>query len=374
MWPLQNLRRIWQNTQQLQNQEKIYFTYAHFWSGGHKIVHHDSTTENLSKAFSLKTNYQLELSSELNLQEVNAQLHYLPPEENLADVDIVIITTSGSDQTQSLWQLRNQLKNSALILNWMIDNHQGHINNVRNTLVSDYNFPSHAYCRQYLFNPASIVFDFLPAAAYQWTIKESESLIKQYASWQRSNQLLINYVDYPLSWRSKVLSDIQKHMPEADVFLMPPEDRSRYGSKSKAEKFQEWVSYKTTLILPVEQDLSTRIFDSILAGQVPIIPEAVLDLDKAIPPETQQKLGIVRISNDFSMPSLRRAWQQAIQNFDQAGMSGVMYRQHYILNNHMLRHRVYSMLKTLLELLHRNVSPALTLLDNTMAVDLIKNA
>ncbi len=163
-------------------------------------------------------------------------------------------------------------------------------------------------------------------------------------------------------------------MPEADVFLMPPEDRSRYSQKSKVEKFQEWNAYKTTLILPVDQDLSTRVFDAILAGQVPIIPEMVLDLDKAIPPEMQQKLGIVRIPNDFSILALRRAWRQAIHNFDQAGVSGIMFRQHYILHNHMLRHRVYAMLQAILDLPQQNLTPALSFIENTMAATFIQNA
>ena len=64
------------------------------------------------------------------------------------------------------------------------------------------------------------------------------------------------------SWRSEVIKSITENVPEAAVITMPAHDRSRYFLKTSAERFREWLGYKSTLILPLDSDLSTRLFDA----------------------------------------------------------------------------------------------------------------
>ncbi len=203
MWPLNNLQRIWQSTQALAQKDSIYFTYVNLWSGGHQfncsLSRHSSNTPHCcfikqQAAFAPTTEAEdgRALQEELDLSAVDSRLHYIPPEQNLADVDIIIATTHGSDESKQCWQMRHELKESALFLNWMIDNHLGHLNNLRTVLAADYLFPSHDYIKSYLLNPASILLKFVPAAPLQWQTEEYNSLISNNFTPPPSNAV-INY-------------------------------------------------------------------------------------------------------------------------------------------------------------------------------------
>jgi hypothetical protein len=132
-------------------------------------------------------------------------------------------------------------------------------------------------------------------------------------------------------------------MAEANVLLMEPNERSRYFSKTRADRFREWMEHKSTLILPVDRDLSTRIFDALLAGQVLLVPNVIADFDEVIPPTRQAELGIFRLQR-LDVDVIRQAAAHAVRFFDETGIEGVRARHRYVLDNHMMVHRTRTML------------------------------
>lgn len=127
---------------------------------------------------------------------------------------------------------------------------------------------------------------------------------------------------------------------------MPPNDRSRYFGHTRRDRFRDWLGSKATLILPIDQDLSTRVFDALLAGLVLVIPPMIADFDRVIPPGEQSDLGVIRIA-DCEIATIREAAGQAERLFDSLGEKGVMRRHEYVLQNHLLRHRIGSILHAL---------------------------
>jgi hypothetical protein len=85
-------------------------------------------------------------------------------------------------------------------------------------------------------------------------------------------------------------------------------------------------------------DLSTRFFDALAAGQVPIVASNILDLDRIVPPDLQARLPIIRLQ-DYTVPALREAHERATAAFDREGNEGAERRHRFILENHMLAHR-----------------------------------
>lgn len=267
---------------------------------------------------------------------------YVPPSRGVSNCDIVIVTAHGSDLSAALWELR-QLSEKLLVAVWLWDNHLSHTNNLQTGLAADLIFPSHEYDAGYLINPASVLTLHAPACSAQWSGQLAKEIFARHGANTRSNKLLVNYVDYDFSPRSKLLRRMKTEAPEAEVILMPPEDRSRYFRKSAYERMAEWLNYKASLILPVQQDLSTRVFDALLAGQVVVAPQAIPDFDLVIPPSTQRDLGILRLP-DLEISTIRRFAQQAIELFDNAGMDGARKRHTYAVENHLLVNRLDSIL------------------------------
>ena len=273
---------------------------------------------------------------------------FVPRDEGLAGLDVVIVTAHGSDLSGWMTELRRQTGPRTLLAAWLFDNHMPPPANVGTSRAADFIFPSHKFASGCLANPDSVLAAPVVACSCQWTREEAATLCRENLGKARSSQLLVNYVDYEFSWRSELLRALKAQCTEADVFLMAPDDRSRYFSKTKAERMQEWLRYKAALILPVSYDLSTRVFDALLAGLVPVVPWQVLDFDEVVPPEEQERLGIVRVE-DMTVPAIRDAAAKAVRIYDDMGEAGAIARHEYALAQHMLANRVGAILSCIRE-------------------------
>ena len=263
-----------------------------------------------------------------------------------SDVDIVIFTAHGTDLSVALWDVRKIFKKSIVAL-WLWDNHLGDINNFKSALAVDYIFPSHAYASRYLSNPVSVGVH-VPLCSAQWSKAEAAEMFESFHKLPRSDKLLINYVDYPFSWRSGLLRRLAVEMSEADVLLMHPDDRGRYFNKCAEDKFKEWISYKVSLILPMDRDLSTRVFDGLLCGQTLVVPETILDFDEVIPPSIQDDLGIIRLQK-CDVSEIRESYQKAVTHFNRDGAEGMKKRHRFVLERHLLGNRVQMIVNQILD-------------------------
>jgi len=285
------------------------------------------------------------LDAELGEFFADGPFRYVPPHASTT-ADVVILSAHGSDLSGAVWTLRQSLRPDAVIALWFWDNHLAQLDNLRSALAADFVFPSHAYIAHYLFNPLSVVAGSAPACSAQWTRAEARALIDRHAGRERIHKAIVNYVDYEFSWRSRLLRELAAHCRSAEVMLMPAANRSRYFGMPRAERFAEWLRYKATVILPVDKDLSTRLFDALLAGQVPVVPRLVRDFDRVIAPDVQAELGIVRVEA-LERAAIENAIAEALGRFDAMGESGIVRRQQFVLQGHMLPHRVREMLETL---------------------------
>lgn len=277
------------------------------------------------------------------------------PYESGEHIDVLLTASHGADDSAVLDAARSRLRADGLIGVWLWDNHTSKKSNLRSALAADFVFPSHRYAAGYLRNPASLLAAHIPACSAQWTRNEVAAWFDQILTTERSSKVLVNYVDYEWSPRSPILRRLQAELPEAEVLLMSPWNRGRYFDQTAEQRFAEWCGYKTTVILPLRNDFSTRLFDALLAGLVPVVPQSVLDLDSVIPPEIQDRLGIVRVAS-LDIPVLREAFRLAIDRFDANGEAGARQRHEFVLDGHMLRHRVAAMLQSLLHYVRSGIA------------------
>jgi hypothetical protein len=279
-----------------------------------------------------------------SLESVGFKYYHHQSGEDVKNVDIVILTAHGQDLSKTILEMK-EANSDLIVATWFWDNHLSYLPNYKTAVISDIYYPSHAYCKEYLMNPCSPIGYDVPACTAQWTKNELDFKGVLVAT-KRESKILLNYVDYKFSWRTKILNELQKFMPDAHTRIMLPENRDSYFTLTQLQKYQQWCSYKSTLILPVEKDLSTRVFDALFAGQILIVPTMVEDFDNVIPKELQNELGIIRIKS-LDLSTIQLAAQKAFEIFDNRGISGMIKRFEFVLENHMLIKRVEIILKNI---------------------------
>jgi hypothetical protein len=262
---------------------------------------------------------------------------------------VAILTGHGNNVSRDLWELRESLRPGTVIAVWLWDNHMAYLNNLQSALVGDIVFLSHWFDAPHYYNPVALVGGHVPSCCAQWTTATAGRMMKRFGFGKRRDRVLANYVDYKFSHRSDILNVTCRQVDEIELLLMPIDDRDRYFSMSPDRRFQEWTDYKATLVLPVTTDLSTRVFDALLTGMVPIVPRAVSDFDLVISGADQEALGIVRLDS-YDADAIRDACRRALGVFDEMGASGVRLRHEFVLASHMLAGRVRSMLNGIVRL------------------------
>lgn len=271
---------------------------------------------------------------------------YVPPSHKSTDQGVIHIFHSIGVPGDAawLWALRESMGPRDLIVSWMWDHHTAYVPNLKTSLASDFVVYSHSNHSAYLHTPTSVIAGHIPLCSAQWEHHVARNLFHQCAQGERQHTLLMNYVHYDFApKRNAALATIREHIKEAHTVIMPANDRSRYFMKTPLERFEEWARHKATIILPMNDDLSTRVFDALLAGLVPVIPSNITDFDLLVPPAEQASLGIVRIDS-YELDELKAGAQLALQTFDDQGRDGMLARHHYALENHLLINRITGIL------------------------------
>jgi hypothetical protein len=271
---------------------------------------------------------------------------YVPARFSPRDVDLVVATSHGADVATGIEALSRHFPH-ALIALWLWDNHISRINNRRSVGSADVFFPSHLYAADYLRNSVSALGCHAPACVAQWSAAEATVQLATGTAGARLHQALLNYVNYSFGPRSHLLADLGRTSRLVALMTMPASDRSRYFSKSRTERLREWLAYKSTIVLPMHHDLSTRVFDALLAGLTLVVPSNIYDFDAVVPADLQGELGIVRV-DELTTPALLDGLSIALLTFDAMGEAGVRARQRFVLSGHMLHHRLARIVSTLI--------------------------
>lgn len=333
LWPEQRQADLTQKIQRLVASPTRRYCYLHS-----TILH-----ENLPKSLS-QNPYAFEDTNRIvgnSWEQVEIHNSYHSP-------CFYIITAHGSDNSEFLWELKAKSHRDSVFALWYWDNHVAYNDNYKVALATDLNFISHNLgVPGYLTNPVSAVADHVPLCCAQFGATEIRQEIATDLHMPRSNKGLFNYVVYENAPRAQMMREWEQELGElAEFKLMPSNNRTRYWSLSRHERFQEWSNYKCSIIVPLVKDLSTRVFDALAAGQIPIVPEEIHDLDSVCSRELQAQLGIVRIPA-LTAQDLAIGIQQAVTNFDRLGSEGVIARSEYVIQQGLLGHRLLQMLQTL---------------------------
>lgn len=269
-----------------------------------------------------------------------------PPFAQAEPADVFLVKSSGWKESALL--LARERKLASICAVWMCDNHHSFEKNFHLATASDVYFPAHGYCAAEYQNKFAIFGGAIPCCCSLWTRKKAIELYDETRAERRSDDLSGGFIEYAGlgERRNRLIRQCLTELPQMALTLDPVVGAEKFAGLDLKTRFLQRRAYKVSLTLPIMNDLGNRVFEALVAGQVPIVPTDVLDLDSVINPELQRQLPIVRLT-EYSTPAVKKAHEQALDLFNSGGEDAAEKRHLYAVNNHMDVHRIRKMVSNL---------------------------
>ncbi len=232
------------------------------------------------------------------------------------------------------------------IAGWFWDNHHQLFQNYDVAEALDLVIPGHGFAGRYLRNRHAIHLPPVPLGVTQWSAREAARYFLRHQDRPRHDDLYGGFVRYVFAPERNRLVEALMRNGHARIGFLEDNSLEDYFSWSPEERFKDWLGYKVSLCLPLARDLSQRLFDALLTGQVPIVPANVPDLDQVIDPALQARLPILKF-DEYSVEAVSAAHSEAIVAFDRGGAEAAMARHRYVTEHHMFSGRIRSILRLL---------------------------
>ena len=162
-------------------------------------------------------------------------------------------------------------------------------------------------------------------SSVQWPRKFLAAHLPEIVAAERSSAPLGMHIPYAqFSFRIRVISTLSQYYPSIGFI-----NRS-YHARTPEDRLKEWCSHKTHWISPVLNDVPIRIFDALVTGGIPIVPDSLRFLPpvNAIPREFIAFYSPADIVNPMALV------EQANRLFDEGGRKGIESRHHLALQHY----------------------------------------
>ena len=244
--------------------------------------------------------------------------------------ELIIVLMNLCKEHEALRKLR-EAGHEGLVIGWFWDNHQRVFENYRAAADLDICIPGHGFAASYLRSSQYLMESPVPPCVTEWTGDEAAALFEKYGLRERSNTLYEGFVwDRFSEKRNRLAEQLIAEGALSDFF--DENRRDNYLSMSPEERFKEWTSHKVSICLPGSGDMLQRFFNTLLAGQIPIVPQEMPELEELMPPEAQRQLPIVRLRS-YTVAAVSEAHDEAVSLFNQGGQAGVLSRHHLALKH-----------------------------------------
>jgi hypothetical protein len=295
------------------------------------------------KIFSTDITAELEAHAPPGVKLVFGSSHDAP---GMAGADLIVMLVHLQNEDEMIAQLR-AVRDDRAVVGWFWDNHHHLFENYRIARKLDLVVPGHGFCGPYLRNRESQMLDPVPLCVTQWSRTTVAPWFERFGVGARSDALYGGFVDYAYAeHRRDFVQAVQQRLPGSALRLIDEMRLQEYFGASEEDRFAEWCGYKTSLVLPLEKDLSQRFFDALLTGQVPLVAREIMDFDDVIPPQLQESLPVLRFSVT-DPDSAVAAHKAAVAAFDRGGVAGARARHDYARDNHMFSSRILTILDRL---------------------------
>ena len=223
----------------------------------------------------------------------------------------------------------------TLFIGWDWDNHHWLERSTLLAAYTDIYAPAHAENLYLLTRYNASTMGPVYCATVQWRrsfLAEQLPTILQQA---RSDMPLGLHIPYgSFVFRNRVVGTLNQYYPT--VGFSNPE----FHNRSASERLREWISHKAHWIVPVLNDVPIRIFDALVTGGIPLLPQSLRHLAPAC--DIGEEHCVFYGPEDIIDP--QRVVARANALFDRGGAYGIAARHRLALENHHGNSRVAEML------------------------------
>lgn len=280
------------------------------------------------------------------------QVTQVPDVETAAELldggeyDFFLTTNIYMEREENLARFLSARKNpEAVHAVWLTDLHHSHRQSLRLARVFDFAIPAHERNTDGLRLVSETITSSVHMAVQQFSHGQARRLYDAAEFAPRRDGLYGGFRQHPGFSRNEFIHRLGEAIPGNALYIRPnttPYEDDAYFCLSDDDKFLNWMSYKVTLHVPIHRDLSPRVFDALLAGQIPLVPMDIGALDHYFPLADQARLPLVKYE-EYTPRAVSEAYARALAMWDEGGHEGARRRHEYSLQRGMLAYRLRRM-------------------------------
>jgi len=163
------------------------------------------------------------------------------------------------------------------------------------------------------------------ACSVQWPRALLARSLPRLIAGERSADPLGKHIPYgPFTFRNRVVNTLGQHYPSIGF-----SDRT-FHVRTPEERLQEWAGHKMHWIVPVLNDVAIRIFDALITGGIPLVPETM----RMLPPVRQIGRRHILFYGPDDIMDPRPLVARANALFDAGGADMIAERHRFALDHH----------------------------------------
>jgi hypothetical protein len=225
---------------------------------------------------------------------------------------------------------------NTVFLAWDWDNHHWMSSSLFLAVHSDLYFPAHNENMYLLSRLNWLLCGPVPCGTIQWSQDFLARHLPLMLQSERRDQPLGMHVFYPkFAFRNQVVVTLRQHYDTIGF------SSAAFHNRSDDDRLREWCSHKAHWIIPVLNDVPIRIFDALVTGGIPIVPESL----RFLAPVNAVARDHIVFYGPGDVLDPRPLVARANALFDAGGANGVADRHRLALTLHHGSSRMANMLR-----------------------------
>lgn len=256
--------------------------------------------------------------------------------EHLRDAVVIVNNNDigGGDGAVAFADITARCPHTVFVA-WDWDNHHWLDQSTMLAALCDVYAPGHHENLYLLSRYNPLVVGPVYCASVQWPRRYLAERLPHLLSAARSDAPLGMHIAYgPFAFRNRVVGTLAQHFPSVGF-----SDR-RFHARGADDRLAEWTAHKAHWIVPVLNDVPIRIFDALVTGGIPIIPESLRHLPPVSAIDARDAVFYGPL--DIVEPAAIVARANAL--FDAGGADRVVARHRFALDHHHGDARIAQML------------------------------
>jgi hypothetical protein len=224
-----------------------------------------------------------------------------------------------------------KISKDTIFMTYLYDNHHLISHSLLVAGLSDIVVIAHPDFKNLIEAYVPIVIGPVPAPIQSWNLQELEQFQELIEKTTRSVNVGGMYYRYDnFLLRNEFIELIQKNNPGFKVGFTEDNEITNYHQQTPLEKMKEWTNFKTSLIVPVSDDIPIRLFDALITGSIPIVPKKLKNKIESLNEYENIKTEIYWY-DESDISNFNQVVCSAIKHFEEGGINEIRLRSNWAL-------------------------------------------